>query len=449
MSPFSTTSMSALPPSTPKLEFPPLLNGEEERALWSLGCELFPIHRTLMGRGVRETVERLQREIPLKKVEVPSGTQWLDWEVPNEWEMERGWIEDSSGRRWVDTADSPLHLLAYSVPIEGNFSLSQLRPHLHTLPSQPNWIPYRTLYYANDWGFALPHSLYEQMEEGEYRVVIRARHFPGSLTYGELFLPGDSEEECLISTYLCHPSLANDNLSGVVVAARLAARLAQLPKRRLSYRFLFLPETIGAIAWLGAHRTEASRIAHGLVATCLGDRGPFTYKRSRQGGALIDRVVEQLLSEGDAPYSIRDYSPMGSDERQYGSPGFNLPVGSLMRTPYGEYPEYHTSADDLSLLSPQALEESLRSYWEVCHRLETNRTLQNLCPYGEPQLGRRGLYDPVGGQTVQPEMRQALLWLLNLSDGSHDLLTIASRSNLAYRLIEEGARMLEARGLLG
>lgn len=431
------------------MEFPLLLHSEEERALWSLSCELFPIHRTLMGRGVRETVERLQQEIPLKKVEVSSGSRWLDWEVPNEWEMERAWIEDSSGRRWVDTADSPLHLLAYSVPIEQSLSLSELRPHLHTLPDQPNWLPYRTLYYANDWGFALPHSLYEQMGEGEYRVVIRARHFPGSLTYGELFLPGASQEECLISTYLCHPSLANDNLSGIVVAARLAARLAQLPQRRLSYRFLFLPETIGAIAWLGAHRAEVSQIAHGLVATCLGDRGQFTYKRTRQGGALIDRVVEQLLAEKGAPYSIRDYSPMGSDERQYGSPGFNLPVGSLMRTPYGEYPEYHTSADDLSLLSAQALEESLRSYWEVCCRLETNQTLRNLSPYGEPQLGRRGLYDPVGGQTVQPEMRQALLWLLNLSDGNHDLLAIASRSNLPYRLIEEGARMLKARGLLG
>jgi len=404
------------------------------------------LQRSLTGAGVRETLARLQEEIALEIVEVPSGTKRFDWTVPLEWECDEAWIEDRSGKRVIDWEDNPLHLLGYSEPVDRWMSFDELKRHLHTLPQQPTLIPYRTLYYADDWGFALAHNQLEQMEPGEYRVVIRSRKFAGSMSYGELYLPGETEEECLFSTYICHPSMANDNVSGIVLLTRLAGWLGDKEQRRLSYRFLFAPETIGAICWLATCKRAPD---HGVVATCVGDSGPLTYKRSRQGGVAIDRAAEQLLSEWPAPSQLRDFCPLGSDERQFCSPGFDWPVGSLMRTPYHEYPEYHTSGDDLSLISEESLNDSLLAYQELVYRLETNQRYKSLAPYGEPQLGRRGLYSNLGAEVDQAETKRAILWTLNLSDGQNDLLAIAERSGLAYRSIEQAARLLEEKGLIG
>jgi aminopeptidase-like protein len=415
--------------------------------IYALMEELFPIPRSLTGAGVRQTLARLSREIPLEVHEIPSGTAVHDWIVPNEWVCRRAYLRAPTGEIIADTEKNPLHLLSYSRPARTTLSLEALRPHLHSLPDRPNWIPYRTLYYTDDWGFAITHRQLESLAPGDYEVVIDTELRPGSLTYGELYFRGEEEREILISTYLCHPSLANDNLSGVALATLLARSLLSA-RRRYSYRFLFIPETIGSITWLSRNEEQCQKIAHGLVVTCVGDPGEVTYKKSRQGNAEIDRLVPKLLADRGCPHRLLDFFPMGSDERQYCSPGYNLPVGSLMRTPYGQFAEYHTSADNLSFVTASALEESFQRYWEVILGLEANRKGQNLSPKGEPQLGRRGLYSSLGGQTQQPELDQALLWLLNFSDGSHSLLDVAERSRLPFWTIVEAANRLRTASLL-
>lgn len=415
--------------------------------LYSLMEELFSIQRSLTGEGVRQTLHRLQQEIPLEFREIPSGTRVHDWTIPNEWSMRRGYIVGPEGDTIADTRINPLHLLSYSRPFRGVVSLEELRPHLYSIPEHPDWIPYLTLYYAETWGFALRHSQLEKLPPGQYEVVVDTELEPGSLTYGELFLPGSSDREVLLSTYLCHPSLANDNLSGIALTTLLARALLPLP-RRYSYRFLFIPETIGAIAWLSQNRSATAKIDHGLVVTCVGDPGEITYKRSRKGRAEIDRLVERLLIDGGQPHHILDFFPMGSDERQYCSPGYDLPVGSLMRTPYGRFPQYHTSADNLSFVTPEALGDSFARYWEIIAALEANRIGRNLSPFGEPQLGRRGLYTALGGQRNQGDLQQALLWLLNLADGHHALLDVAERSGLPFWTIVQAADLLHKADLL-
>ncbi len=409
-------------------------------------ARLFPIGRSITGQGVRDTLAIAQGVAPLAVHEVPSGTQVFDWTVPDEWNVREAWVKDPSGRKVIDLADHSLHLLGYSVPFAGKVSRAELDAHLFSLPDRPDLVPYRTSYYREAWGFCLPHELRETLPEGEYEVRIDSTLAPGSLTYGELRLPGDSEREVLVSCHICHPSLANDNLSGLAVCLFLARELAKV-RRRYGYRFLFIPGTIGSITWLALHREAASRIAHGLVAANLGDAGDFTYKKSRRGDAEIDRAVPVALAGAGLPLRQLDFVPFGYDERQFCSPGFDLPVGSLTRTPWGQYPEYHTSADNLELVRPAALAGSLAAYLEVMAVLEGNRRYRNLNPFCEPQLGRRGLYGSIGGASAK-ERELALLWVLNQSDGNHTLLDVAERSGLPFAALRQAADALLAAGLL-
>lgn len=413
--------------------------------LHALAARLYPIPRSITGDGVRRTLDLLSEWVPLARVEVPSGTPVLDWTVPREWRLRAAYLVAPDGRRFADVAVHNLHLLNYSAPFRGRLSLAELKPHLFSLPDRPELIPYRTSYYRETWGFCLPHRELEALPEGEYEVVVDTELFDGSLSYGELALAGDSEREMLLATHTCHPSLANDNLSGLVVLAALARELAARPRRRLSYRFLFAPGTIGAITWLAKNEAKTPKIAHGLVAAGLGDGGAFHYKRSRRGDAAIDRAVPHALAALGEPVEIEDFVPFGYDERQYNSPGFALPVGSLTRTPWGRYPEYHTSADDLDFIRPAQLERSLAVYRAVVDLLDGNATYRNRSPKGEPMLGRRGLYRPIGGDDGGRERELALLWVLNLSDGVHDLLAVAERSRLPFARVREAAdRLLEA-----
>ena len=418
--------------------------GEEMHAFIA---EAFPIYRSITGDGVRRTLAMIAERIPLTIHEVPTGTQVFDWTVPREWNIRDAWIKDSSGRKVVDFQQSNLHVLSYSVPVHARMPLAELRPHLFSLPFKPDLIPYRTSYYKEAWGFCLAHRQLEGLPEGEYEVCVDSTLADGSLTYGECFLPGEEEREVLLSTHVCHPSLANDNLSGIAVMTWLARELAARPRRRYSYRFLFIPGTIGSIIWLARNEERASRIAHGLVAANLGDPGAFHYKRSRQGNAEIDRVAAVLKASGE-PFDVEDFVPFGYDERQYCSPGFDLPVGSLTRTPWGRYPEYHTSADDLGFVQPASLAGSLRIYLNVVDVLEGNRRYLNLNPKCEPQLGRRGLYRTIGGDEAGRARELALLWVLNQSDGYHSLLDIAERSDLSFADLREAADALLAAGLL-
>jgi aminopeptidase-like protein len=420
--------------------------GEE---LYKLVAELYPICRSITGDGVRRTLEIVDREIGgLEVHEVPTGTQVLDWTVPREWNVRDAWVADAAGRRVIDFQASNLHLVGYSVPVRATMGLAELKEHLFTLPDQPDWVPWRTSYYAERWGFCASQRLVDGLPEGDYEVCVDTTLADGHLTYGEHLVEGRTDEEVLVSCHVCHPSLANDNLSGIAVATRLARRLAEGGRPRYSYRFLFAPGTIGAITWLAGNEDRLDRVRHGLVLACVGDPGGFTYKRSRRGDAEIDRVVAHVLGRSGRPHQLVDFSPYGYDERQFCSPGFDLPVGSLSRTPYARYPEYHTSADDLDLVGPAQLQESLELGWEVVGVLEANRRYVNLSPKGEPQLGRRGLYGSIGGRSDAEERQMAMLWVLNQSDGAHSLLEVAERSGLPFTLLAEVAATLEEAGLL-
>jgi aminopeptidase-like protein len=402
--------------------------------------ELYPICRSITGNGLRETLHRIGDRIPLEIHEVPSGTEVLDWTVPREWNIRDAYVKDPTGRRVVDFREHNLHVVSYSVPVDATMPLSELRGHVHTLPDQPGLIPYRTSYYSESWGFCMSEDRFRQLPEGDYEVRIDSSLEPGSLTYGECLLPGATDEEVLISCHCCHPSLANDNLSGIAVATELARRLGAT-SRRYSYRFLFIPGTIGSITWLARNEDRVDRIRHGLVVTGVGGPGAPVYKRSRRGDAVIDRAVATVLRHRGGPYRIVDFSPYGYDERQYCSPGFDLPVGSLTGTPNGEYPEYHTSADDLEFVRSERLVESLELYLEVFDVLERDRVYRNLRPKGEPQLGKRGLYPSVGAQGAGAQV-MAMLWTLNLSDGDHSLLDIAERAGVPFREIADAAARL-------
>jgi aminopeptidase-like protein len=420
-------------------------HAEGER-MYALAARLYPICRSITGAGVRETLRVLGETIPVDVREVPSGTQVFDWTVPNEWNIRDAFVMNSRGERVIDFQRHNLHVVQYSVPVRARMSLEELRPRLHSLPGRPDTIPYRTSYYKETWGFCLSDRQLRAMEPGEYEVVIDASLAPGHLSYGELFLEGEREQEVLFHTHICHPSLANDNLSGIVVATFLADFLAHR-NRRYSYRFVFLPGTIGPVTWLAINEERLERIAHGLVLTGIGDGGAFTYKRSRRGDALVDRGVEHLLRHGHPDARICDFEPYGYDERQYCSPAFNLPVGCLSRTPYGTYPEYHTSDDNLEFLRPSSLDEALQLAKGLVHLLECDRVGRNLSPKGEPQLGKRGLYRPTGGAGLD-RRHLALLWVLNLSDGTRSLFEIAERSGLPFSAIDSAATELEHAGLL-
>ena len=411
--------------------------------LHELMRELFPIRRSLTGDGVRQTLSVLAREVPLEVIETPTGTPVFDWTVPREWDVREAWIEAPDGERVLDLADSPLHVLGYSLPVDKVVPLAELREHVFTHADDPDLVPYRTSYWEEQWGFCMSQRRLDALPDRDYRVRIDSTLEDGSLTSGELTIAGETQDEFLLSTYLCHPALANDNLSGVVLLWALARTLGE-QRLRHTFRLVWGPGTLGPLCWLARNRDGLERIAHGLVVSCVGDPGPLRYKRSRRGDATIDRAAIYLLDREPVAL-VADWQPGGGDERQYCSPGFDLPVGTLSRTPHGLFPEYHSSADDLDLVSAESLGASFRAALELIDLVETNVRYRNLSPYGEPQLGRRGLYQSVPDGT-NPEA--AYLWLLSLSDGSHDLLAIAERSGLPFEAVRDAAATLERHELL-
>ncbi|MEZ5857064.1 MAG: DUF4910 domain-containing protein [Hyphomicrobiaceae bacterium] len=363
-----------------------------------------------------------------------------------EWNIREAHITDPSGRRVVDFANHNLHVVSYSVPVRRRMTLGELRPYLHSLPEQPDLIPYRTAYYTPAWGFCLPHSQLEAMADDTYDVVIDATLEPGSLTYGEVVIPGESDEEVLLSAHVCHPSLANDNCSGLATLAWLGRLIGQY-RRRYTYRLLFAPGTIGAIAWLAANRERTARVRHGLILSNLGDGAPPLYSAA---GAVMPTSTG--LPTGSRPERTcrpgRRLLPYGYDERQYCSPGFDLPVGAFQRSRWGEFAAYHTSADNMSLIAPAHLAHSASLVAKILDVLEANCRPLNTLPYGEPQLGRRGVYDDAGGRPLPQDVRLALLWVLNLADGRHSLIDIAERSGIAFPALRDASKRLYAAGLL-
>lgn len=415
--------------------------------MYSFITELFPICRSITGNGVRQSLEIIKKKLPIEVHEVPSGTKVFDWEVPKEWNIRSAYIKDSKGDKILDFANSNLHVLNYSTPIHKKLRLEELKPHLFYLPEHPDWIPYRTSYYKEDWGFCMSYSQFQNLKEDIYEVYIDSTLAPGHLTYGEYFIKGQTDDEVLISAHTCHPSLANDNLSGISVAVFLANRLRQ-SNPRYSYRFLFIPGTIGAITWLALNESKTSKISHGLVVSLLGDSGNFTYKKSRRDNSEIDQIAEYVLKSKNKDNRIINFIPYGYDERQYCSPGFNLAVGCLSRTTYGQYIQYHTSADNLDFIQAKYLEESLQLTLEIIQALEANKKFINLSPKCEPQLGKRGLYNLKGGNNDAKDFQLALLWTLNLSDGQHSILDISKRSGINLLTIREAADRLEECNLL-
>lgn len=417
-------------------------------ALYGLACRLYPICRSITGPGVRETLGVLRRHVALDIREVPSGTQVFDWTIPPEWTIRGAHIRNSAGEKVVDFADNNLHVVGYSRPVRTVLPLAALKRHLHTLPEQPDLIPYRTGYYSEQWGFCMTHRQLEALPDGDYEVVVDSSLEPGHLSYGEYLHRGESDEEFLFSAHICHPSLADDNCSGLALLALLAERLSRL-RTHYSYRFLFAPGTIGAIAWLAANEAQVGRVRHGLVVSCLGDGGGPTYKKSRRGNAMIDRVMSHVLKHAAEKPEILDFSPYGYDERQYCSPGFNLPVGLFQRSRFGTFPEYHTSADNLDFIRPEHLAASYGMIADAIDIFERDRLSLSLAPKCEPQLGRRGLYEAIGGRRDGPVTSMAFLWVLNLADGEHSLLDIAEQAGLPFGVVADAASLLGDHGLLG
>ena len=415
-------------------------------ALRAFAAELYPICRSITGNGVRKTLELIGRRIELKKREVPSGTTVFDWEVPLEWNIDDAYVLDGHGRKVIDFSAHNLHILNYSEPAQLTLPLAELQPKLHSLPGNPEWIPYRTSYYRRQWGFCMKHRDLAALQPGNYQVHIDSSLAAGSLTYAECVLPGSVKDEVLFFTHVCHPSLANDNTSGMAIATALAGWIAG-QSRRYSYRFVFAPGTIGSLCWLRHNEQRLGRVRHGLVLGLLGDPASLTYKLSRRGDCEIDQVVPYVLRNMSPPGGTIPFEPYGYDERQLCSPGFNLPVGRLTRSVNGGYAQYHTSADDLSLITAHQLGQSL----EVCKRivevLESNRRFVNMSPKGEPRLGKRGLYGTVGGRSPADRER-AMLWVLNQSDGAASLLDIAERSSMDYADIRMAGDELQSAGLL-
>jgi aminopeptidase-like protein len=419
-------------------------SGEE---MYRLIRKLYPICRSITGDGVRQTLNILQEYVPLTVHNVASGTQVFDWTIPKEWNIKDAYIKNPNGEKIVDFENCNLHVLNYSVPVKRKVTLNELKQHAFTLPEHPDWIPYRTSYYKENWGFCLSHNQLAALVDGEYEVFIDSSLENRELTYGEYFFPGQTTAEVLVSTHICHPSLANDNLSGIALAIFLARALPSA-RRRYSYRFLFTPGCIGSIAWLSRNEERLGNIKHGLILACVGDPGKITYKKSRRGDAEVDRAVIQVLKDSGEPYTTVDFSPYGYDERQFCSPGFNLPVGCFMRTPHGQFPEYHTSADNLQLVRPESLADSFDKCMSVFDVLEHNQSYVNQCPKCEPQLGKRGLYGSIGGNAHGKSAELAMLWILNYSDGDNSLLQIAAKSGLSFAVLVQATKRLVEAGLL-
>ncbi len=408
--------------------------------------DLYPICRSITGPGVRKTFDLIGRRIPLDLTEVPSGTPAFDWEVPNEWTLRDAYVADSTGRRRIDVRRHSLHVLGYSTPVRTRLTLAELRPHLHSDPAHPDWIPFRTSYWREQWGFCVSQRQLDSLEEGEYEVVIDSEIAPGFLTYAECRIPGDTSEEFLLFTHVCHPSLANDNVSGMAVTALIAAELLRA-RPRLSYRVVFAPATIGSITWLSRNADAARRLRGGLVVGLLGDPGPLTYKRTRRGNTEIDWIATEVIKGFGDQHRCVDFAPYGYDERQFCSPGFDLAVGRLTRSPNGEYPQYHTSGDDLAFMDEGSLGQSIRALALILAQVDSNWRFRGLAPPCEPRLGKRGLFRPTGGRNPN-EFEFAILWLLNQADGTHGLNDVAAVSGLSLETILAAARALVEAGLI-
>ena len=448
-------------------------SSEIGKQMFQLMEELFPICRSITGNGVRQTLEIIKKHISLETHEIPSATKVYDWTIPKEWNIQDAYIIDPSGEKIVDFKKSNLHVVNYSTPINQKIFLSELKNYIHTIPEKPDLIPYVTSYYSENWGFCMSHNQFLGLKEGEYYVVIDSKLDNGSLTYGEYLIPGKSEDEILLSCYVCHPSMCNDNLSGVVLLTMLAKYMKNFINN-YSIRFLFIPETIGAITWLHINEKNIFKIKHGLVATCVGDVRNFTYKKSRRGNAEIDNAVIHILENSKSNFNVVDFFPWGSDERQFCSPAFNLPVGSLFRSMYGtnEFLEYHTSGDNLNFMSVKSLAESFTTYLLILFELENNFHIHlqnsksninkylknqtenktseldkylNLNPKCEPQLGKRGIYHQIGGQESTMKQRKiefAIFWILNLSDGNNTIQDISKRSGISLEDLQNGIKIL-------
>lgn len=423
-----------------------------DHRLWRRVTDLYPIPRSLTGAGVRATLARVAEELPLTVHEIPTGTAVLDWTIPDEWNLRRATLTAPDGRVVADTDAHGLHVVGYSDPVDVLLDRDELEPHLFSLPDRPDAIPYRTSYYNRTWGFCVPHEVRATMGPGTYHAHIDATLAPGSLTLAELLIPGTDPDrgEILLTTHVCHPHMANDNTSGIAVLTELGLRLLEGGPRRVGVRLVFAPGSLGAIAWLATHRDVVPRLTNGLVLTGLGNRGPFHYKRSRRGDTQTDRIAELLLRErgADPRAQVLDFSPYGYDERQYCSPGFDLAVGRLTRGLHGEYPEYHTSNDDLSFVGLAQLVEATEVIEAFVDAVERDATYRNLQPFGEPQLGRRGLYSAIGGGIDSRSVEMGVLWVLNQSDGTRSLVDIATRSGLPFRAIADAADALRAADLL-
>ena len=419
----------------------------EVKAIWPLMRQMFPICRSITGDGVRQTLDLIEDWIPLERTQIPSGTTVFDWQIPHEWNIRDAYIADKDGRRVVDFRANNLHVVNYSIPVRQSMTLDELRPHLYSLPDRPDWIPYRTSYYREHWGFCLRHSDLVELGSGPFEVVIDSTLGPGSLTYAECVVQGSTESQAIVYTHTCHPSLANDNLTGIAAAVVLASAMRK-ERPRLTWRFIFGPGTIGSLAWLSRNEQNLGSVKAGLTVGLLGDSGALTYKRSRLGDCVTDRAAVYVLDRLFPSSRKVDFEPYGYDERQFCSPGFDLPVGRLTRSANGQYPQYHTSADNMEFLQPDSFAESIRALAGIIAILDGNRTMKNLSPKGEPRLGRRGLYGNTGG-TAPGIFEHALLWVLSMSDGKHDLLSIAERSGLDFELLASAATALEATGLAG
>jgi aminopeptidase-like protein len=410
---------------------------------------LWPLNRSITGPEYRRSLDLLGEIMPTTRLRFPSSSQVLDWTVPLEWKANDAYFVDPTGKRHAELKSNNLHLVGYSTPFKGRIALSELKKHLHTLPKQPTAIPYHTSYYSPYWGFCLSDDEARTLSDGEYEVVVDTELYEGHVEIGEALLPGQSKEEVMFASYLCHPSMANNELSGPLVLTFLYELIAALPERRYSYRFVVAPETIGGVCYLSKRGEELKqRVRAGYVLTCIGDSGKFHYKLSRDGDTLADRAMRLVLRD-QGEHEVFPFTPVaGSDERQYCSPGFNLPVGSLMRTPYRLFPEYHTSLDNESLISFDALAGSVQTCFDVVQALEANNCWQSTAPYGEPQLGKRKLY-PSLSQAVDLEAEtQGMLWLLNLADGKHDLLQVAERSGMPLAVLRAAASRLHEAGLI-
>ncbi|MDF2452225.1 MAG: hypothetical protein K0S26_1729 [Bacteroidota bacterium] len=412
--------------------------------------KLWPICRSITGNGLRESFKILSEIIPLKLTEVPTGKAVFDWVIPKEWNIHDAYIVLPDGKKICDFKVNNLHVVNYSTPVNQEMNYEELVKYLYTLERLPDAIPYITSYYKEKWGFCLSKNEFDKLpKNGTYKVVIDSELKLGSLTYGECLLKGDTTDEILFSSYLCHPSMANNELSGPLVLSFLYKLLASQPNRKYSYRFVIVPETIGTIAFLADNKDDViQNVKAGYVLTCCGTDKPFVFKKSRRENSLADEMALHVLKHSGKKYSVLDFDPLGSDERQYCSPGFNLPVASLMRSKYHDYPEYHTSLDNKALISFEAMAETVQMYFSIVKAMEVNGYYKNTIQFCEPNMGKRGLYEDLSGALTMPQQLSTRMRLINYMDGKTSLLEFCERYQLNIADLRNEIDLLIQKGVL-